>query len=595
MFLKETLFAVLLLIGFAAAIGMSLSLYSGLTPAFTPEKSSPKPSASFKQTRLNVQRDIYGEREKQPAHATLRCQEAEFTYDTQTKELSEYMSDVEGHISHKGIQDLFSADIATYNHQQQHITASAVKTYRYEGEHRSLDSQADYTEAWITPQGLRFDAKNIHAQDGKTTPMTLDARNASYSGSMLKLDGDVAIGQLTMGNLIADRAIIDPTNATGDFSGNLSVLSSAGAQLHADHCHVNRAQGIAVFTAADKVSYHDANFEERKPLELTCQQLTIQGPTTDSQDSISQIIAQGQVEATYDNGWELSAHRAIYHSGPNRRLTVDAYPQGGCVVTSPDNDNLVAKRIESALSDNQVTFYELLGELRDGQTSFYADKATWNHLSSVLTCYQETRVFNPLHGSFQAEGDLKATFEQAETGLTLATAQHQGSIAINGMEKQLTCQGHSFLDHQNKQITITADDNSCVHFNDLIGQLEAEKLRVWYLWGNRTFATTKLIAEGKVHLQRPSEGSAQLALADQLEYLPEQEKIRLSANSPNRVLYYDPSRQMTASARGVDIIRDPQTRKMILQGKGDVKFKLMEAELQAMRQYLQGIEKNGKK
>ena len=135
---------------------------------------------------------------------------------------------------------------------------------------------------------------------------------------------------------------------------------ASGAQLHADHCHVNQTDATAIFTASEKVSYRDRNFEAKKPLELTCQQLTVHAP---NHQRISEIIAKGEVEAIYDNGWELSADRAIYHSGPDKRLIVDADQQDGCIVTTPFNDNLVAKRIESTLADNQVTFYELSGRI----------------------------------------------------------------------------------------------------------------------------------------------------------------------------------------------------------------------------------------
>lgn len=588
MFLKQTLFAALLLVGIACAIAIGLSLFP-VEVALAPEPTVVK-TIPFKQTRLNVRRDIYGHHAEKPAHAILRCREAELTYDMLTNEIVEHINGLDGEILHEGLQDSFTADIATYNHQQRQITASLIKGFRHQDEKPSLQGEANYAEMWITPKGLVFDAKMVRVHDGKPAPLTMEALSASYRNATLQLNGRVAIGLNAMGNLIADKAVIDPHKGEGDFSGNLSVLMASGAKLHADHCHVNQNDATAIFTASDKVSYRDLNFEAKKPLELTCQQLTVHAPN----HGVSEIIAKGEVEAIYDHGWELSADRATYHSGPDKRLVVDADQQDGCIVTTPYNDNLIAKRIESILADNLVTFYELSGELRDGQTTLQADEATWNHHTSILTCSKETQIQNPKHGFLHANGDLQVTFQTGDTGLALATAQHQGALTIHGTDKQLVCQGNCLIEHQNKQITLTADEDTPIRYKDATGQLDALKLFVWYDWHNQNFAPTKLVAEKQVRLQRSNEGSHQLALADELIYLPDQEKITLTSHSPNRVLYYDPSRQMTASAKGVDISRDARTRKMTLQGKGDVQFKLMEAELQAMKQYLQGIE-NGKK
>jgi len=379
-----------------------------------------------------------------------------------------------------------------------------------------------------------------------------------------------------------------PSIGVGDFSGRLSIFTSTGAQLQADRCHVDRTAGVAIFSAKDKVSYRESAFEARKPLQLTCQKLIVHSSLDTSETSFSQITAQGEVEATYDDGWELSADRAVYHSNADRRLVIDADQHGGCIVTSPYNDNLLAKRIESTLADNRVTFYDFSGELRDGATILAADEATWDHDNAILTCHRGTCIDNQEYGTINTVGDLQLTFQYDENGFSLANARHQGSLYIQGTDKQLSCQGECFLDHQNGQIVLAAAEDTDVRFSDAMGQLESDRLYIWYEWLERNFTPSKLTAEGRVRLRRPEEGSLQLAMADELEYLPNEEKVTLRGRAHNRVLYYDPSRRMTVRAKGVDIVRDPRTHKISLLGKGDVQFKLMEAELQAMRQYLQG-------
>ena len=590
MFLKQTLVSALLLTSFAVAIAMGMLFFSHVPTEAKLETLKMKP---FQQTKIDVRRDIYGQRAQQPAHTILRCFEAELSYDMLANDLVEHMRGVQGMAFHQGLQDIFSADIATYSHQQHQITASAAKGARFKDDDNVFAGHADYTKIWLNPEGLIFTGQNVHVQDGNKTPFTLDSHKASYNGTELYLDGQVAIG-LPTGSLLADKAQINPDTLQGNFTGHLTVLMPSGGELQADHCHVDRNKGTATFTAANKVSYHDPNFEGRKPLDLTCHQLTIHAPLNAHEMDIHQIVAQGEVEALYDEGWELSADRAIYDNDSEKRLTLETNKRKGCVVTTPYNDVLVAKRIESTLLENRATFYEVTGELRDGLTTVYADEASWDHLASTLTCHKETRIQNQQHGNLKAQGELHVTFLRDDGALSLATAHHEGSLDVQGTEKQLFCQGDCFLDHQNKQITLASEENKAVKFVDTMGELDARKLHICYDWLNSNFTTTKLKAEEDVHLQRAHDGAIQVALADDMEYLPDQDKVTLRARPPKRVLFYDPTRQMTASAKGVDIVRDPFTHKISLQGKGDVQFKLMEAELQAMRQYLQGI-KNGKK
>ncbi len=593
MFLKQTLFSVLLLVLLASAIAVGLSVFHRFESDTKVEHKAHKSNKPFHQTRLHVRRDIYGRGASRPCHTVLRCSEAELIFDLPTNELTEYMSGIEGTALHEDLQDTFSADVATYCHRRQRATASAFKETRFAGEHKSFDAHADYAEVWLSPEGVRFAGQNVHVQDGSKIPLSLNSHTASYDGFKLYLSGQVAVG-LAAGSLLADSAVLDPKTFQGDFSGNLSVLMTSGAQLYADDCHVDRDQATAVFTAIDKVSYQEPSFESRKPLELTCRQLTIQTSPDHKGPGVNQITAQDEVEAIYDQGWELSADRAIYRSGANRQLILDADQHGGCVVTSPHSDHLVAKRIESTLASNQVTFHSLTGELRDGLTTLYADEASWNHAKSTLTCRRQARVHHKQHGALEANGDLKLIFQNDGTGLSLAKGHHQGSLHIQGTDKQLICHGECALDHQNKHFIINATEHTAVRLVDPAGRLDAQRLLLWYDWCNGNFATTRLKAEGQVQLQRVQDGILQLALADDLEYLPDQDKATLTARPPHRVLFYDPSRQMTASAKGVDIVRDPFTGKLALYGKGDVQFKLMEAELQAMRHYLQGI-KNGQK
>ena len=218
MFLKQTLFAVLILIGLACTIAVGFSLYPGVELTLLPEPSVVK-TIPFKQTRLNVRRDLYGRHAEKPVHAILRCQEAELTYDMLANEIVEHLNGLEGEVLHEDIQDSFTADIATYNHQQRYITASVIKGVRHEGEKTSLEGEADFAEAWITPKGLLFDARTIRVHDGKPAPLTIKAPSASYKNSSLELDGRVAIGFHSLGNLVADKAVIDPHNGEGVFRG----------------------------------------------------------------------------------------------------------------------------------------------------------------------------------------------------------------------------------------------------------------------------------------------------------------------------------------------------------------------------------------
>lgn len=103
--------------------------------------------------------------------------------------------------------------------------------------------------------------------------------------------------------------------------------------------------------------------------------------------------------------------------------------------------------------------------------------------------------------------------------------------------------------------------------------LEANQGRLTYQKQDGRMQPDALYCDGSVRLISSAiQDQESFALADRLSYFPETRTIILSSISPNRVLFWQSSGNITLSAPEIRVQLDPQTERETVQGIGDVHF-----------------------
>ncbi|MCE5315970.1 MAG: hypothetical protein LLG04_01225, partial [Parachlamydia sp.] len=157
------------------------------------------------------------------------------------------------------------------------------------------------------------------------------------------------------------------------------------------------------------------------------------------------------------------------------------------------------------------------------------------------------------------------------------------------------CWGKMIVDHTHLTVTLDSPDSSKqVFYQDRHGSLYSDRAFVVYDWIDGAIKPGKIILEGNVKMVNKSLQTMrhQFALADRVEILPATQEAHLTANAGRRVLIYDQVNDMQVSAaQGIKIKRDEMTKKESVQGIGDVRFNLIDPELEQLYKRFEQIQK----
>lgn len=163
----------------------------------------------------------------------------------------------------------------------------------------------------------------------------------------------------------------------------------------------------------------------------------------------------------------------------------------------------------------------------------------------------------------------------------------------------LTCYDKMIVDHQ--LLTITMDspkdpagkvlEGKQVFFQDYMGEIQADKVKLVYELTEGGLKPAKLFLEGHVRMvnafsEKTDEAGKlkQYVLADAVEYVPATQEANFKSNKGRRVLFYDKSNDLQISAAALTIKRNQATKKDSIKGTGDVRFSFIENEFALLRQ-----------
>lgn len=150
-------------------------------------------------------------------------------------------------------------------------------------------------------------------------------------------------------------------------------------------------------------------------------------------------------------------------------------------------------------------------------------------------------------------------------------------------EFTLRCPGEVIVDKKNHRITLisgASEDSKQIYYNDGTGRAYANLVVLEY---NDAMEPKKISLIGNVKIMNREGVLTQYILADRADYTFENLQMNFTADKGNRVVLYDRPNNLQVSAPGLKITRNPETKKDSIQGLGDVRFKLIEEEIEMLR------------
>jgi hypothetical protein len=147
----------------------------------------------------------------------------------------------------------------------------------------------------------------------------------------------------------------------------------------------------------------------------------------------------------------------------------------------------------------------------------------------------------------------------------------------------LKCPGEVVVDKKNNRITLISkpsEEGKQIFFNDGSVRAYANLVILEY---NESMEPKKVSLRGNVKIMNREGVLTQYILTDRADYTFENLQTNFTADKGNRVILFDRPNNLQVSAPGLKITKNPETKKDTIQGVGDVRFQLIEEELEMLR------------
>lgn len=475
--------------------------------------------------------------------------------------------------------------------------------------------------------------------------MVVDSGEAAYDGKKIILSGNVVVDH-ELGRMSACEVVMMPPEGekklrVGSFllNGSVRLVLKDGGQLSCSKAHIDY-QGLTGKFEGDNANEYvvymencrdKANPNLRLPLVLKSRQMSIQiarqavKGSQSTKSHIQNIIAENQVNVDYNHDFIAAADFASYLRQSPEGLNDPASrmsglislkangPEGLCQVTNRNGDLINASQICIDTLKRQICFaypqgaiYSNRSEQHPERLDFKADTLSWDSLSDSLILRDHVEVNQKGLGKLTNDKELKLIQNSVNGKKQLATIESEGKTVLTRVEENknqshtLTCYGKMVADHANLQISMDSPkdekgniaENEQVFFEDPIGVIHADKMKMEYEIVNKSIVPKKLILEGHVKMLNNYAANGettsplvQYALADVVEYNPQSKEMMFSSKGKGkRVLFYDKANDLQVSATALKIKRDEVTKKDSVKGIGDVRFCFIEHEFEQLRE-----------
>lgn len=490
---------------------------------------------------------------------------------------------------------------------------------------------------WRIWLSIFFLCSFLHAQE---KPMQVNSGSAAYDGKIMVLTGDVVV-QHSLGRISARLLSFNPqaekqgNQPSLQISGSVEILLNGGGELQCQQADVDYAKMKGIFLGNAEfpdVVYRNEG-EKKTPaqgevasIEVKSGHMTLDlireaGADSSSRTVVRQIEAVQNVRVGYDKDYLLLADHALYQRLSNTGLSSSAglltlSVQGirpFCRLTNVNGDSLQAKTIQVNTADRKIWLAEPQGKLLMQQDKesfqtleFKSDELSWDHQKQVLVLKGNVDIsqnknlhvktgheISIFQGNLKGKRILRSIRSPEKTDLEYVDA-------LKGNTRRIYSPGPLLIDHERQEMTLTGildgseptEEKNQVYFEDVLGEMYADLVRILYHWEGSQLVPKQVIMEGHVRLLNRFDGHVEeagsvlhYALADRVEYSPEQQEMVLTASEGNRVLFFDQVNNMQMSAPSLTIRQDPASKKEMIKGIGDVRFTFLEKELAQFKQH----------
>lgn len=463
---------------------------------------------------------------------------------------------------------------------------------------------------------------------------------AVYEGKKIVLTGDVSL-QHSLGKISAhcltyipgaDKESPSNSNAL-EISEDVKILLRGGGELRCQKATIDYAQMRGNFLGNSEfpdVAFRNSAERETTldavgvPVEVKSTQmimhLTSEPGCDPAQKLVNEIEAVQNVRIAYDSDNLLVADHALYQrlsnpetSAAGGRLTLsvqDNHPF--CQLTNTNGDCLHAKTIQADTADRKLWMAEPEGKLllREEKEAlqtleFKSDELSWDNPKEILVLkgHVEITQNGNLHIKTAHEISIAQSSLNGKRRLLSIRSPEKTELlyidALKGQNPRIYCPGSLTIDHRQQHMTLQGifdysdpkEASEQVLIEDVLGEMYADLVRIDYCWTENQFVPKKVILEGNVRLLNRFDGHVEevgsvlhYALADRIDYSPEQKEMLLSGSDNDRVLIFDKVNNVQMSAPSLKIRRDSLSQKDIIKGMGDVRFTFLEKELARFKQ-----------
>lgn len=468
----------------------------------------------------------------------------------------------------------------------------------------------------------------------KEDTMIVNSGEAQYDGKSIVLIGQVKV-EHSLGHISANRLSVLPSihkdkkNKFGllKISENVQIQLKDGGMLSCQHAEVDYGQLQGIFlgneTQPDVVYMSQGEEKTGKSfIEIKSNKMNFalirETISTDTRirTGVKQIEADQNVRVNYNQDYVLLADHAFYQRSSEEKLS-----KAGlltltvkedlltCTMTNLNGDRLSAHEIQINTVDRKLWLKQPVGllytkrEARPVQSlEFSAQELIWDDLHQNLLLKEQVDITQNHSLHIQTNYEIfiaQAIVEQKKT-LRFLRSPHETRISYSDAKKDVNHKIYSpgpfIIDHERQEMTMQSlilpsiNETQQVYIEDMLGEMYADRVVLYYQWQNNQLVPEKMILEGNVKIMNRFDGHRDEvgsilhhALADRVECFPKHQEMLLTSTAGNRVLFFDKVNNIQMSAPSLKVRHDSTTQKEIIQGLGDVRFTFIEKELEQFK------------
>lgn len=281
---------------------------------------------------------------------------------------------------------------------------------------------------------------------------------------------------------------------------------------------------------------------------------------------VSQVFEARDVELWK---YRLEGHDATFSPGEKALLCMHA----------------TADRTLIHLDEAAPTFQAegLRGNVYDRSQNIYLQAHSVEYDGEIILLSQEVLVENSM-GKITAEMATLKRDHEGKTKMDFPWVELTGKVIVTlSQGGLLTCE-HIFLDYTQMHANLTG--KPYIIYTELGKKVFAAKSCIDYLEEKGKIQLAKMTLIDNVQMENlgsQEDPAEQYALADLVTYFPK-ENLMIFEGNTNRVLFFDTMRKIELSALAIHAVRDSETNKERIQGKGDVRFLFCMEEQEKLRE-----------